>query len=192
MIEVIKPKPPWHVLKGVVDPSLCESLGNEIIALRAETYLNESDNPGDPWAEDSFSPNSLVEKKVREEVLNQILTSDLNPCAPYMQVEVDRAWGQVHERGMSTDWHTHGANKWAVVVYLKTPKNCGRLIFQNPLFCLDRDPFIPRTRELDQLVMDEPKVGDWVCFPSWVYHKVSRNLSPELRASYAFNFYPVG
>jgi len=192
MIEVVKPKPPWHVLKGTVDSGLCESLGREIIALKDKTLKDEAQNPGDPWAEDSLAPNSAVERTLQELVITQILESEFNPCAPYLTVNIDRAWGQVHEYGMSTDWHTHGADKWAVVVYLKTPKNCGRLIFQNPMFCLDRDPFIPRTRELDQLVMDEPKVGDWVCFPSWVYHKVSRNMSRETRASYAFNFYPVG
>jgi len=192
MIEIIKPKPCWEILKGTVNPELCETLGDEIVALADRTLVDECENPGNPWAEDSLSPGSEAEYTIQFEVLSQIAKSEVNPYAPYTQFGIEKAWGQVHGKGMSTDWHTHGADKFAVVVYLRTPQNCGRLMFENPLFTLDRDPYIPRTKELDFMTMPAPKVGDWVCFPSWVKHKVSRNMSTEQRASYAFNFYAVG
>jgi uncharacterized protein (TIGR02466 family) len=192
MIEIIKPEPSWRVLKGKIDPGLCETLGEQIIGLAHMTLTNEEQNKGGSWAEDSLSPGSEAEATVQFEVLSQIAKSELNPCAPYTRYSIDRAWGQVHEKNMGTDWHTHGADKWAVVVYLQTPPGSGRLMFENPWFTLDRDPYIPRTQKLDFMKMPPPEVGDWVCFPSWVKHKVERNNSDEIRASYAFNFFPVG
>lgn len=190
MIEVIKPNPPWHVLKGRVDEDLCSQLADQIISLREQLKADQNLDPGDPRAEDSIAPNSELEVQIRTDMLRQIANDPLNPFAPYTTFSVESAWGQVHEPGMSTDWHTHGFDMQAAVIYLKTPENCGRLIFENPLLCFHRDPFVALTRKIDRLTMPEPKVGDWVCFPSWVRHKVSRNLSKEVRASYAFNFFP--
>lgn len=192
MIEVIKPKPPWHVLKGKVNPDLCSQLADQIIDLRSRLKSDPNLDPGDPRTEDSLAPNSELELTVRSEMLRQIANDPLNPFAPYTTFSIESAWGQVHETGMSTDWHTHGFNMQAAVIYLRTPENCGRLIFENPIFCLHTDPYIPKTKTIDRLTMPQPEVGDWVCFPSWVRHKVSRNMSPEVRASYAFNFFPAG
>ena len=62
---------------------------------------------------------------------------------------------------------------YAGVYYVSLPEGSGDLIFE-------RD-------ENQERVKVTPKVGEYIIFPAWLKHAVTRNQSDDLRISMSFN-----
>lgn len=98
----------------------------------------------------------------------------------------DEVWHQVHHKYESTDTHTHYArNKdfaLAWCYYVAAEKDSGDLVFM-----------IADTADGGaELASHSPVVGQFVIFPSFMKHKVSKNMSDSLRICVAGNFIPFG
>jgi len=82
-------------------------------------------------------------------------------------------WFNVNGSGHSNEWHNHGQHIRAVAVwYLQTPTNSGNFEYK-----LDNS--------IESL---EPRCGLLITHRGGVDHRVTENLSTELRISVAFNF----
>jgi uncharacterized protein (TIGR02466 family) len=94
--------------------------------------------------------------------------------------------------------HTHNGSIISGVFYVKSPENCGNLVFKNPnddvMRCYFRYlnliggndySFTEFTSELWEIV---PEKNNLILFPSWLEHYVEPNQSDEERISIAFNY----
>lgn len=80
------------------------------------------------------------------------------------------AWLNINYPGSYNSSHTHSGCKRSAVYYVKTPEDCGNLIFTNS----------------DKEV--EPKPGMLITFDSSAKHAVTPNFSDDTRISFAFNY----
>jgi len=86
-------------------------------------------------------------------------------------------WSQIHNYLESTDIHHHGFVNFSWVYYVKVPKDSGKLVF-----ILDtKDDRAPKA-------VFEPKEGDLIIFPSYIQHKVTKNMNKEPRISISGDF----
>ena len=90
-------------------------------------------------------------------------------------------WGNISSFTHSNQIHNHitsltfSDQQLSGVVYLKVPKNSGKILFYNPFNVNIQYCFTPKENEI-------------FLFPSVLYHSVEPNLSQEDRISIAFNF----
>ena len=81
-------------------------------------------------------------------------------------------WSHIHEKNMSTNWHTHHKCFSAVVYYVSVPEGSGDLVLR---------------RHDQPKVSLTPKQGNYICFPGWLEHMVTRNETDQIRISISFN-----
>lgn len=97
----------------------------------------------------------------------------------------DGAWFQVHHKYESTNQHVHYdkhkdiALSWCY--YVAADENSGDLVFM-----------LDSTGSEFLGALHKPVPGTFVIFPSFVEHKVNKNLSDTLRICVAGNFIPFG
>lgn len=87
-------------------------------------------------------------------------------------------WSQIHHPLESTDTHYHGGNatkSW--VYYVKVPNNSGDLLF----LLDDKDDRSPKPSF-------KPVEGEFIIFDSYLRHKVTKNMSNDIRISIAGDF----
>jgi Putative 2OG-Fe(II) oxygenase len=126
-----------------------------------------SDNPVVPLFEDTiFDPEPESEGRGLLDLL-AVKFSQHN-------LAIAQQWSQIHQPLESTGLHNHHSqnNLYAFVYYVRVPVNAGMLSFQF---------------ENDALTTIHPVGGELYMFPAWVKHKVSKNLSNEIRISVAGN-----
>jgi uncharacterized protein (TIGR02466 family) len=108
------------------------------------------------------------------------------------------SWCIKHVKNDYADMHNHYNSFISGVLYLKTNKNSGNIIFhKNDFF----DNIFPKSvniefNEYTTINSDywfiTPKEGDIIFFPSNLKHSVTKNISNEDRYCCSFNFYPTG
>jgi hypothetical protein len=82
-------------------------------------------------------------------------------------------WFNVNGPGHSNEWHNHGQRIRAVAVwYLQTPKNSGNFEYKIE----------------ERIESLEPSSGLLIKHQGGIDHRVTENLSTDLRISVAFNF----
>ena len=108
------------------------------------------------------------------------------------EFRITTSWATVTKQNESGQFHNHTNCILSGVVYIKTEKNCGNLVFQDF-----------NTRSIEPEVTEwnvynckkwsyEPNEGDIIIFPSEVNHMIETNNSDSLRHSVAFNAMPTG
>lgn len=96
-------------------------------------------------------------------------------------ISLKNMWGNISSFTHYNQIHNHLSTspsfnlQLSGIVYLKVPKNSGKIIFYNPLNLNTAHCFTPKENEI-------------FLFPSTLYHSVEPNLSQEDRISIAFNF----
>jgi hypothetical protein len=97
-------------------------------------------------------------------------------AAPW-NLKVDGYWAHVHLPLESTERHNHNStmreDAVSFVYYVKTPERCGDLVF------VLGDILPP--------AIIKPTEGTLVLFPSYLDHKVTKNLSKDVRISISGN-----
>ena len=108
----------------------------------------------------------------------------------YASVE---GWKNINEPGNFNVKHNHPRSDLSGVLWIKTPKDSGNLVFTSP-------QFFNRYHELDSYTNEfkfnsnsymtyyfPPTEGRILIFPSNLDHEVKENKSDEDRISYSFN-----
>ena len=108
-------------------------------------------------------------------------------------VYVNYAWININQKGNLNQMHTHPGCILSGVYYVKTPEECGNIVFRHPGFdMMERDwiHFISQS-DLNAHNSDNwwlpAKANTLYIFPSWIKHLVGPNMSDDERISISFN-----
>jgi len=109
---------------------------------------------------------------------------------------LDNTWINVNLKDNYNCSHIHPRSVLSGVLYLKTPPNCGKIIFDNPNLNMISSYFDFNSRfnndeVLSQSISYQPLANRIVVFPSWLRHTVEPNKSEHDRISVAFNSHYV-
>lgn len=177
------------------------NLGDEFISKGNEYYNKGLEYKNttpviDDWNNDTYMTLNTVNlcnvelfqpliQKCREHVINfskhfGVETHDIR-C-------ID-SWINIAAPGNYQEYHVHPKHHFSLSYYVKTPKNCGDLLFRsydsNNMLPLPIDnpsfPGFTNTRYT-------PEEGKLIIFRSNLYHMVRKNMSNEDRVSISMNF----
>ena len=111
---------------------------------------------------------------------------------------IQNSWINIHEPNDWAQEHRHANSLISGCLYLKIPKNSGKIRFiKNQSWTT----VFPTSTTFDYTEINhinsefwsfEPSEGMILLFPSHLQHSVETNLSNENRYSLAFNFYAKG
>ena len=150
------------------------------------------------WQSDKLDINSI--KNVEFNKLITEIDIAINKVSTQIgigyQLELDSIWININQYGNYNASHTHNGSILSGAFYVKTPKNCGQIEFENPLSSLIQSYLFywQILRQLDssvwlgsncRILCEENQL---IIFPSWIKHSVEQNLNQnEDRISISFN-----
>jgi uncharacterized protein (TIGR02466 family) len=190
---------PIHLYKGTIIPSSEDEINssNKLSELFKKCDVNywpgESNKSTGQLNLDLHSlkefdwlTNSLL-PYVRDYWNNGLEYAPMNIC-------LRDSWANIHGYGDTTAEHSHsdgyhGNCHVSAVYYFKKPKDCGHIMFCDPLDYIKRlTPY--RNLKGIELLSNEVKAEqyDFILFPSWIRHKVPPHPVKEERISLSFNY----
>ncbi len=105
--------------------------------------------------------------------------------------KVSGIWVNINNPGAFNIRHQHPRTDLAGTVYVKTPKNCGDIVFEDPRethrLHEDDNYLMSYNRSTFRSTSYTPKIGQVLFFPGWLAHRVEQNKSDDDRISIAFN-----
>tara|TARA_R100000734_G_C3301779_1_gene92362 strand:+ start:24 stop:626 length:603 start_codon:yes stop_codon:yes gene_type:complete len=141
-----------------------------------------------------WQSNQIMIQEDRSELLKEIITNSLSKLPILKDVYAAvQGWKNINEPGSFNVKHNHPRSNLSGVLWIKTPKDSGDIVFSSP-------HFFDRYQEIDSYT-DEfkynlnsyhtyyftPKEGNLLIFSSNLEHEVKKNKSGEDRISYSFN-----
>jgi len=105
-------------------------------------------------------------------------------------LNISNIWFNINKYKDSNSLHTHPFSILSGVFYVKTPKNCGELVFFNPVRIssfienLNFNGYNPHNSTDTKIT---PQENILIIFPSWLEHYVKPNMSKQDRISFSFN-----
>jgi uncharacterized protein (TIGR02466 family) len=107
-----------------------------------------------------------------------------------VRIRPANCWANVNPKHASNKIHDHANCLLSGVYYVKTPKNCGNLMFYDPRTARTfYKPLVSNfTAYTADAVAHAAEAGLLLIFPSWLQHGVEPNLSDEDRISISFNY----
>jgi uncharacterized protein (TIGR02466 family) len=104
-------------------------------------------------------------------------------------------WININQKNNFNLQHSHPSSFLSGVLYVKVPKNSGKIVFLDPLrqvrVCYEEYWHITDSVSRNKLFYKKyeiiPEDGMLILFPSWLEHYVEPNNSDEDRISIAFN-----
>tara|TARA_R110002167_G_scaffold228954_1_gene433955 strand:+ start:616 stop:1239 length:624 start_codon:yes stop_codon:yes gene_type:complete len=125
-------------------------------------------------------------------ILNEVKQFANNSLKYTNEFKISTSWATETNEGENCQWHSHNNCFLSGVIYLKTKKNCGGIVFQDfnnrkmNLQVSEYNVFnsIDWTYQVEE--------GDILIFPSELWHMVQTNKSKSVRNSIAFNVVPTG
>ena len=131
-----------------------------------------------------FKP--LVEElfKMQEEIYKEEFLSG--------KAMIGNMWANINPKGGYNRPHIHPNSHFSGVYYIKAPKNCGDIIFNDPrtlshMLMPNRIKQTPPPN-LWREVRVQPIEGRIMMFPAWLWHCVDPNENDDIRISVSFNF----
>ena len=142
------------------------------------------------WQSDQIEVQQCKSETLKKLIIDSL--SGFQPMSEKVSMYVE-GWTNINEPGNFNVRHNHPRSDLSGVLWIKTPKNSGNIVFTSP-------HFFNRYQEIDSYT-DEfkynsnsyisyyfiPKEGHILIFPSFLEHEVEINKSDEDRISYSFN-----
>ena len=162
-----------------------------------ETYQERNEDPKGRkisnrggWQSDEIEIRQCKSKTLKKIIVDSL--SNFEPMSEKVSMFVE-GWKNINGPGNFNVRHNHPRSDLSGVLWIKTPKNSGNIVFTSP-------HFFNRYQEIDSYT-DEfkynsnsyisyyfiPKEGHILIFPSFLEHEVEINKSDEDRISYSFN-----
>lgn len=145
------------------------------------------------WQSDDLNLQDTELQPFIEELKNNIMLY-INQCRfkTDLKYKLDNIWININGYKDHNKPHIHPGCLFSGVYYLKTPENCGNIVFKHPADILQYDWKKDLLKEVMQNNCNEwflpVQKGKMFIFPSWLYHYVMPNLNEkEDRISLAFN-----
>ncbi|HEY9908273.1 MAG TPA: TIGR02466 family protein, partial [Thermosynechococcaceae cyanobacterium] len=99
-------------------------------------------------------------------------------------------WANISPKYASNKIHDHANCLLSGVFYIKTPKDCGNIMFYDPRSA--KTFYKPSVTNFTAYTADAiahaAEAGILLIFPSWLKHGVEPNLSEDDRVSISFNY----
>ena len=162
-----------------------------------ETYQEKNEDPKGRKISNrgGWQSDQIEIRQCKSETLKKIIIDSLSyfePISEKVSMFVE-GWKNINKPGNFNVRHNHPRSDLSGVLWIKTPKNSGNIVFTSP-------HFFNRYQEIDSYT-DEfkynsnsyisyyfiPKEGHILIFPSFLEHEVEINKSDEDRISYSFN-----
>ena len=111
----------------------------------------------------------------------------------YKKIEYSALWFNINKKGNYNVEHDHPRCDLSGVLWIKTPPNCGRLIFESSYNYLSNNHLDSLNEEYKYNTKNytafnfNPVEGRMLIFPSYLRHSVEVNESDEDRISVSFN-----
>lgn len=155
------------------------------------------------WQSNSFEMDSIqnliIQNLEFDKFFNKINVA-VNNVSQEMgiipKLNINNLWININQYGNYNIPHLHSGSILSGVFYVKAPKNCGEIIFENPVgalmesylhysHLLDEIDYNHWTAQTCRVPCEENRL---ILFPSWIKHSVDQNLNEtEDRISIAFN-----
>ena len=105
------------------------------------------------------------------------------------RVKIEGMWSIINKKGSFNIQHNHPNAYLSSAYYVRHPEKSGSIKFFDPREQKSiRYPKIKKYGELSAATVEiEPKEGDLLIFPSYLYHAVAENLSERDRIIISFN-----
>ena len=105
------------------------------------------------------------------------------------QIVCTEMWAIINSKNSFNVTHTHPNSYLSAAYYVKTPKNCGKFLIENPNAVSSHSfPKITKKNDLNSNTRGlDIKEGDLLFFPSYLPHRVGKNESDEDRIVISFN-----
>jgi uncharacterized protein (TIGR02466 family) len=112
------------------------------------------------------------------------------------QPKLGNMWANINYPGGYNRPHIHPNSLFSGVYYVKTPPNCGKIVFNDPRPGIQtnmpkRRPGQPPKHLWREVHLDTIE-GRIIMFPAWLWHCVEPNESNDIRISVSFNFIQDG
>ena len=183
-------------------PSSIHSLGIDNFndykdKLIKETYQEKDENPIGRKISNygGWQSDQINIQECKSETLKKIIIDSLSGFLPMSEnvSMIIEGWKNINAPGDFNVKHDHPRSNLSGVLWIKTPKNSGNLVFTSPqLF----NKFQELHNYTDEFKYDTksymtyyfpPTEGRILLFPSSLEHEVEENKSNEDRISYSFN-----
>ncbi len=175
-------------------------------ALKDSYKMRESDKLGLRWSQENYPKgytsysswdqihymNSTFKNVADKiQVLAQAFAKKLGfNVGPKHPLELTQFWINIQNQGGFHSGHIHPLSTLSGTIYLKTPKDCGAIRFEDPrLTCFMGGRSRISSKNTNPYFELVPKAGDIVLFESWMRHEVLFNKSKDDRVSLSFNFF---
>jgi uncharacterized protein (TIGR02466 family) len=104
-----------------------------------------------------------------------------------LNIFLSEVWVNINRNGHFNTAHVHPNNVLSAVIYIRTPQDCGKIIFENPTLA-EHYPVDKNNQLFMGKFWVQPNPGDMIIFPSYLKHSVEMNKSNDPRISIALNF----
>ena len=175
---------------------------NKYANLLIEKCLHTSkniDSGGKNWISNSTynTLNTYNISKVKEfKNVNKFVLDSVKNFCDEIKIDFNKlnhssgdAWFNISKKGDYQEYHYHAGSVLSVVYYLKTPKDCTKLFFKNPINDMIAPQYTEDTMDNFEFGYIKPKDGMIVIFRSHLEHCVEKQKTDDSRISLAYNFY---
>jgi uncharacterized protein (TIGR02466 family) len=168
-----------------IQPSLIEWIYNYQKTTDGVSISNRGgwQSPSDFYLDESF-----------DQFTDYILKNTLMSLKHYnLDFKLSNMWININKKGNYNILHDHPNSTISGVFWVKTPENCGSLMFHSPhnftqdLLLHSVDSEIAKKQNYYGGYYFSPKEGTMILFPSDLMHGVEPNESEDDRISIAFN-----
>jgi uncharacterized protein (TIGR02466 family) len=195
---------PSQVYQAKLTPKPHEKLR---AALEKECFIYaQQDDKGQKWALKNYpggytsystlpalhqlSPTFMELKKYLDGHLD-LYVKNLEMDISAKQLKMNSMWLNIMPPGVVHTGHIHPLSTISGTYYVRTPKNCSSLKFEDPRLVafMASPPRKPKARaENQRFISLTPNAGELILFESWMRHEVPPNQAKTERVSISFNY----
>jgi len=186
------PTPIWS--RQISDHALNQELERAIYALRDEDPIGVAKSNQMGWQ----SQDVLQDRPEFRSILDIILESS-ETIAEDLNIPLENrfrfatSWCGINPTGAFNMTHTHPNTTISGVYYVRAPKNCGNIQFEDArsAHLMTKQSFADPDKPLTwEAVTVTPETGGLFMFPAWLPHNVKPNMSRQDRLMISFNLIP--
>jgi uncharacterized protein (TIGR02466 family) len=148
--------------------------------LQIKEHSVSKSNSNGAWQSRDNLHEEPIFKEVVDDILLRYIATDILKEYNIEDFSVQSMWANVNGKHSFNYQHTH-EGYISGVLYLKVPRNSGRLIFTNPIIRSEQHPIRTPNYPIN------PTPLACIVFPSWLEHYVEPNTSDDTRISLSFN-----
>ena len=168
-------------------------LENYILNLKKKDEKGTKKSNAGGWHSHNFDINNDNKAKkfakIFEEFYKKVIINKMGWKYDSNKVKMEAMWSIINKKGSFNIQHNHPNSYLSAAYYVRHPEKSGNIRFFDPREQKNiRYPKIKKYTDLSAVIIEkDPKEGDLLIFPSYLYHSVGENLSEDDRIIVSFN-----